>query len=213
MRNFAFPYFSRDIAEFWRRWHISLTSWFRDYLYIPLGGSRLGRWGSVRNVLIVFLVSGLWHGANWTFVIWGLLNGLYFVPLLLLNKNRTNLNTVATGRWLPGLKEVFQMALTFMLSLVAWVFFRAATLKAAFHYLCELCSPSLLTLPKGSGLSLLGPHLLVMLGIEWLQRERQHGLQIGHIKSRALRWLIYYAIAIDIILAGGQKQAFIYFQF
>jgi D-alanyl-lipoteichoic acid acyltransferase DltB (MBOAT superfamily) len=98
MQNFAFPYFSRDIAEFWRRWHISLSTWFRDYLYIPLGGSRGGTWMKVRNTFIIFIVSGFWHGANWTFLIWGFLNALYFLPLLLMKKNRAHTNTVAEGK-------------------------------------------------------------------------------------------------------------------
>ena len=105
MRNFAFPYFSRDIAEFWRRWHISLSTWFRDYLYIPLGGSKGGTWMKVRNTFIIFIVSGFWHGANWTFVVWGALNALYFLPLLLTNSNRNNLHIVAEGKFLPSLKR------------------------------------------------------------------------------------------------------------
>jgi alginate O-acetyltransferase complex protein AlgI len=108
-QNFSFPYFSRDIAEFWRRWHISLSTWFRDYLYIPLGGSRGGNWIKIRNTFIIFILSGFWHGANWTFIVWGGLNAIYFLPLLLLNKNRVNTNTVAQGRYLPSFKEFFQM--------------------------------------------------------------------------------------------------------
>ena len=91
MRNFAFPYFSRDIAEFWRRWHISLSTWFRDYLYIPLGGREVALWMKIRNIFIIFIVSGFWHGANWTFIIWGALNAIYFLPLMLLNRNRNNI--------------------------------------------------------------------------------------------------------------------------
>ncbi|MBF1097142.1 MAG: MBOAT family protein, partial [Riemerella sp.] len=97
-KNFHFPYFSRDIAEFWRRWHISLNTWFRDYIYIPLGGSRGGTAMKVRNTFVIFVVSGFWHGANWTFIAWGLLNAIYFLPLLLTSKNRVNLGVVADGR-------------------------------------------------------------------------------------------------------------------
>ena len=113
MRNFAFPYFSRDIAEFWRRWHISLSTWFRDYLYIPLGGSKGGTWMKVRNTFIIFIVSGFWHGANSTFIVSGALDAIYFLPLLLTNSNRNNLHIVAKGKFLPSLKEAFFMLTTF----------------------------------------------------------------------------------------------------
>ena len=112
LRNFAFPYFSRDIAEFWRRWHISLSTWFRDYLYIPLGGSKGGTWPKVRNTFIIFLVSGFWHGANWTFIIWGLLNALYIMPSIIFNTNRNNLDIVAQGKYLPSVKAVSYTHLT-----------------------------------------------------------------------------------------------------
>ncbi|MEZ4808462.1 MAG: MBOAT family O-acyltransferase [Flavobacteriales bacterium] len=125
MRNFAFPYFSRDIAEFWRRWHISLNTWFRDYVYIPLGGSKGGSLLRVRNILIVFLLSGLWHGANWTFVIWGLINALLFIPLLLSGRNRRNLGTVAEGRALPASSSRWRYIQDHAL---AWTFFRAEPL-------------------------------------------------------------------------------------
>src|SRR6056300_856527 len=125
MQNFNFPYFSRDIAEFWRRWHISLSTWFRDYLYIPLGGSRGGTWMKVRNTFIIFLISGFWHGSNWTFVVWGGLNALYFLPLMLLKRNRANLGIVADARILPTFREFSQMGTTFLLTILAWVFFRA----------------------------------------------------------------------------------------
>src|SRR5690606_25071267 len=137
MQNFAFPYFSRDIAEFWRRWHISLSTWFRDYLYIPLGGSKGGLWMKIRNTFIIFLVSGFWHGANWTFIIWGGLNALYFLPLLLVNRNRKNMEVVAQGKILPSLRESLSMLGTFSLTVLAWIFFRAESVRHALDYLRE----------------------------------------------------------------------------
>ena len=137
-RNFAFPYFSRDIAEFWRRWHISLSTWFRDYLYIPLGGSKGGIQMRIRNTFIIFVVSGFWHGANWTFIVWGALNAIYFLPLLLMKKNRVNTNQVAEGRYLPNFKELYQMLFTFFITLIAWVFFRADNVLHAISYLGKM---------------------------------------------------------------------------
>ena len=169
MQNFATPYFSRDIAEFWRRWHISLSTWFRDYLYIPLGGSRGGTLMKVRNTFIIFLVSGFWHGANWTFIVWGGLNALYFLPLLLLKRNRTNLGVVAEGRMLPTLREVFQMGTTFLLTVLAWVFFRAESVNKATEFVKIIFSKRFedgYTSPYG--LVIL---ILVLLWIDWLQRS------------------------------------------
>lgn len=130
-RNFNYPYFSRDIAEFWRRWHISLTTWFRDYIYIPLGGSRCSKWKSFRNTMIIFLVSGLWHGANWTFICWGTFHALLFLPLLLMKKNRKYRDTVAENRILPSFKEIGQITITFLLVMIGWIIFRAENIKEA----------------------------------------------------------------------------------
>mgnify|MGYP001286958389 FL=1 len=146
-QNFATPYFSRDIAEFWRRWHISLSTWFRDYLYIPLGGSRGGTWMKVRNTFAIFLVSGFWHGANWTFIIWGALNAVYFLPLLLTNNNRKNLGVVAEGKLLPTFRELITMLTTFLLTVFAWIFFRAENLSHAFNYIDGIFSESILSIP------------------------------------------------------------------
>ena len=140
LKNFSYPYFSRDIAEFWRKWHISLSSWFRDYLYFPLGGSVGGTWMKIRNTLIIFLVSGFWHGANWTFIVWGLLNALFILPSIVFKSNRKNLDIVAEGKRLPSWIEFFSMLLTFMLSTIAWIFFRSKTLGEAFDYLGAMCS-------------------------------------------------------------------------
>ena len=137
LRNFAFPYFSRDIAEFWRRWHISLSSWFKDYLYIPLGGSKGGLWKKIRNTLVIFLVSGFWHGANWTFVVWGLINALYFIPLLIANKNRNNLEIVAQGKILPGWKDAIYMITTFLMTVFAWIFSGPITCRMPFRFCPE----------------------------------------------------------------------------
>ena len=151
-KNFSFPYFSRDIAEFWRRWHISLSTWFRDYLYIPLGGSRGGLFMKIRNTFIIFIVSGFWHGANWTFIVWGALNAVYFLPLLLFNKNRVNTDVVAQGKYLPTIKEFFKIAITFSLTVLAWVFFRAENISHAWSYISEIFSLSLFKSPYYLGI-------------------------------------------------------------
>ena len=213
MRNFAFPYFSRDIAEFWRRWHISLSTWFRDYLYIPLGGSRGGTWMKVRNTFIIFIVSGFWHGANWTFLIWGFLNALYFLPVLLAKKNRMNLEVVAYNSSLPSLKEFFNIVLTFVLTTFAWIFFRAENVGHAFNILKEIFSNSFLKIPT------VLPFMIILLTIffiivEWLGRRDEFAIEkLGFKTSRYARWGFYMFIAALIFLFDGKEQAFIYFQF
>lgn len=217
MRNFATPYFARDIAEFWRRWHISLSTWFRDYLYIPLGGSRGGTARKIRNTLLIFAISGLWHGANWTFLIWGVLNGLYFIPLLLRGKNRRYLSVVAENRSFPSLAETGGMALTFGLTLIAWVFFRSATVQEAGVYLSELFSWSLFSVPEFPGrrsaattLCLIG----VLLFVEWIGRNHEYGLQWVGLRWKGVsRAAVYYALVGAILWFGSAEQQFIYFQF
>jgi len=216
-QNFAFPYFSRDIAEFWRRWHISLSTWFRDYLYIPLGGSRGSSWMKIRNTFIIFLISGFWHGANWTFIAWGALNAIYFLPLLLSNNNRNHLNTVAEGRMAPRLKEIGFMLLTFGLTVFAWIFFRAENMTHAFTYISEMLSSSLFEIPNFAGMknALIALMLVtLMLLIEWKGRENQYGLErLGLYWKRPYRYLMYYMIIFLLFWFGGEEQPFIYFQF
>jgi alginate O-acetyltransferase complex protein AlgI len=213
LRNFAFPYFSRDIAEFWRRWHISLSTWFRDYLYIPLGGSKGGTWMKVRNTFIIFLVSGFWHGANWTFIAWGFLNALYFLPLLLANKNRNNIGIVAEGKLLPNVRELFSIGITFLLTVFAWIFFRANNMTHALSYIKGIFTKSLLTIPTVLPYSIFGL-LLFFIIIEWLGRENQYALQRFGLKwPKALRLSFYYLLIILIFAFMGKEQEFIYFQF
>lgn len=213
LRNFAYPYFSRDMAEFWRRWHISLSSWFKDYLYIPLGGSRVSDWKKIRNTCIIFLVSGFWHGANWTFVVWGLLNALYVLPSVLWHTNRNHLTIVAEGRMWPSGREVLQMGVTFGLTVIAWVFFRAETLSHAFQYLSGLFSRSFFSVPE-----VFPPILLVVIGlffwVEWLGREEKYALAtLGSSWKRGVRYLLYYTLIIAVLCNQGTEQQFIYFQF
>ena len=210
-RNFNVPYFSRDIAEFWRRWHISLTTWFRDYLYIPLGGSRVSKAKVVRNTFVIFLVSGLWHGANWTFVAWGAYHALLFLPLILLGKNRRYTNIVAEGRMLPTVKEFLQMLLTFFLAVIGWIIFRSENIGQSFEIIRGIFSPTLFSIPLIPGLTLL--FVLLMLVVEWLNRSKEHGFVVDAIKPRWIRWAIYYAVCLCIILFSEQSETFIYFQF
>ncbi|MGE4433403.1 MAG: MBOAT family protein [Bacteroidales bacterium] len=217
MRNFNFPYFSRDIAEFWRRWHISLSTWFRDYLYIPIGGSRGGTWMKVRNTFIIFIVSGFWHGANWTFVAWGALNAMYFLPLLLTSNNRNNLETVAQGKLLPSLKEFSSMLLTFGLTVFAWIFFRAENMGHAISYISEIFSPSLFSMPSFTGMKRALTIIFlvaIFVFVEWIGREGQFAISNVGIKwKRPIRYAMYYAIIIAIVWFGGKAQQFIYFKF
>ncbi|OAV74999.1 acyltransferase [Bacteroidales bacterium Barb7] len=220
MRNFNVPYFSRDIAEFWRRWHVSLTTWFRDYIYIPLGGSRSSKWKGFRNTMIIFLVSGFWHGANWTFIIWGAYHALLFLPLFLSGSNRKHRDTVATDRFLPSIKEFLQMFLTFLLALVGWIIFRAESITQAVGYIKGMCNASLFTVPKLPGIGITQSlatttlfFILVLLITEWLQRKQSHTLQISSPSSPILRWSIYIFLYLSISIFGGAQSEFMYFQF
>ena len=217
-QNFATPYFSRDIAEFWRRWHISLSTWFRDYLYIPLGGSRGGTWMKVRNTFAIFLVSGFWHGANWTFIIWGALNAIYFLPLLLTNNNRKNLGVVAKGKLLPSLRELFAMLTTFGLTVFAWIFFRAENISHAFSYINKIFDESIFKSIDSFAEKFLVLEVLFMLlffGIvEWFGRAEKYGLsKLGLKWNHYFRKLFYILIILLIILFMTNEKQFIYFQF
>ena len=213
LRNFAFPYFSRDIAEFWRRWHISLSSWFRDYLYIPLGGNKGSTWIKTRNIFIIFIVSGFWHGANWTFIIWGLLNAIYFLPLLFLKKNRINMTTVAAGKYLPSAREFFNMLKTFILTVFAWIFFRSESVSEAIKFTAKIFTTSSFTIP-----TILPIPLFILLGafliIEWLGREQQYAIAALGLKwPKIIRYGFYYSLIISMLMIGSPDQPFIYFQF
>ena len=216
IRNFNVPYFSRDIAEFWRRWHISLTTWFRDYVYIPLGGSRVSKAKVIRNTFVIFLVSGFWHGANWTFSAWGAYHALLFLPLILLGKNRKHTDVVAAGRMLPSLKEVGQMLLTFFMAVVGWIIFRAESIGQAWQYICAMFSKSLFTIPWLENRHYYVPVVLsivVMLLMEWIQRDKNHAFDLSGIKSHVLKFGIYYVMVAVLFWLGGHAESFIYFQF
>lgn len=213
LRNFSFPYFSRDIAEFWRRWHISLSTWFRDYLYIPLGGSRGGTWMKVRNTFIIFLVSGFWHGANWTFIVWGFLNALYIMPSIIFNTNRNNLEIVAKGKCLPSLKNIFSIGITFGLTVFAWIFFRAESLNHAMQYIYHIFTYELISIPsvRPKFLFIL---LLLLLFIEWHGRENKYALEkFGVILPKFFKWAFYKILIFLVYYFAGSEQQFIYFQF
>jgi alginate O-acetyltransferase complex protein AlgI len=220
LRNFAYPYFSRDIAEFWRRWHISLSSWFRDYLYIPLGGSKVSTAVKIRNTLIIFIVSGFWHGANWTFIVWGLLNAIYIIPSIVFKTNRNNLDIVAQERTFPTFKELLSILLTFSLTCFAWIFFRAENMSSALAYIAKIFSASFFTVPS---IKLLVPAinplnllllLVVFILVEWIGRREQYALAKLEIKMpRLFRWSIYYVIILAMYYFTGNSQQFIYFQF
>ena len=216
LTNFSFPYFSRDIAEFWRRWHISLTTWFRDYVYIPLGGNKGTIFTKVRNTFIIFILSGLWHGANWTFVVWGLLNTIYFLPLLLSGKNRTHLNIVGLGERGLTFREFYQIFFTFTLTCIAWIFFRSNSIIDAFNYFKQI-----IFFNGGFNFELSSLQfrilvflLILFITIEWLGRKNIYALEkIGLGRPLIVRYLFYYFLIAIIIFIGGHPETFIYFQF
>lgn len=215
MRNFNVPYFSRNIAEFWRRWHISLSSWFRDYVFYPLGGPYGSKLKQIRNVIITFTVSGFWHGANWTFICWGLLHGLYIVPSLLFKSDKpvkARSRIVAKNRKLPSLTELMQLSLTFSLVTLAWVFFRSDSIENALLYIQHMFSFQTFNLAiPAHGLKEIFL-IIALVIVEWVQRKKQHGLQIDRLAT-PWRWVIYLIVALVVVHSFGAEQPFIYFQF
>lgn len=216
-RNFDVPYFSRNIQEFWHRWHISLMTWFRDYVYFPLGGSRCGKWMTVRNILIVFFLSGLWHGANWTFVLWGLYHGMLLSLLFIIGSGAKYKDIVADGRRLPSLKEGGQMIVTFIMVLIGWIIFRAENISQLAGIGSKLFSSDDFFNLYGSGLR---ADIFVFIGfmliVEWLQRTKQHVLQFPDTRLFRLRLVrvgIYYLLIAWMWVAYSSSQQFIYFQF
>jgi D-alanyl-lipoteichoic acid acyltransferase DltB (MBOAT superfamily) len=212
LRNFNYPYFSRDIAEFWRRWHISLSSWFRDYVYIPLGGSKGSTWIKVRNVFAIFLLSGFWHGANWTFIVWGFINALYFLPLLLRDKNRSHIETVQLQWNFSSLKEVLRMLATFVLCCLAWIFFRAKTITIAFDYIRRIFTNQSFQAQYLENERYSYEIIVLILAfilVEWNSRNK-----IEPISGR-YSWLKMALCIVTIIALGtySDYKAFIYFQF
>lgn len=214
MRNFAFPYFARDIAEFWRRWHISLTTWFRDYLYIPLGGSRCSKAKMVRNTFAIFLVSGLWHGANWTFILWGAFHAALFMPLLLLGKNRKYLSDIAEDRWYPNFVELGQILRTILLAMAGWLVFRASSVAEAGRWFCDLVNVSSyaadMSFPHEG--RVIFPMIALMFVCEWINRREMFGFA-RLPRWAALRWVLYFAVTLLIFMYTPGSQTFIYFQF
>ncbi len=215
MRNFNVPYFSRDIAEFWRRWHISLTTWFRDYVYIPLGGSRVSKAKVVRNTFIIFLLSGFWHGANWTFIVWGAYHAVLFLPLILMGENRKYTNKIAEGRLLPTLKEVGQMLVTFVLAMFGWIIFRSENIGQAWEYVCMIFNKSLFKTPYIVSPTYILPMpfiLFVLVVLEWTGRNKECPITMRY-HQRVWRWLVYVLFVVMIFVFGESTDSFIYFQF
>lgn len=214
LRNFNYPYFSRDMAEFWRRWHISLSSWFRDYVYIPLGGSKGSTWLRIRNTLIIFLLSGFWHGANWTFLFWGFLNALLILPSIVFRTNRQNLNIAAEGRLLPSLSELFSITTTFLATTLCWVFFRSPNIGYALSYLKRMASEGLFNHLDFQPYELIGT-VTIFIIIEWLGREQDFPIQKLEkiLPRRWIRFAFYYVVMLGIYHYTKSATEFIYFQF
>jgi len=214
-QNFAFPYFSRNIGEFWRRWHISLSSWLFDYIFKPLQMSLRDSksLGNILALLLTFIISGIWHGSNWTFIIWGVLNAFYFIPSFFSWKRYKNKEIVAQGKYLPSIREIVQMGFTFLATVFAWIFFRSDSIGQAVNYINRIFSMSLFTRPEiMSGTLLL--LIVVFVIIEWFGREQHYAIEHFGLKwPRPLRWAIYYCILFAIFYFAGEKQQFIYFQF
>lgn len=210
-KNFNYPYFSRDIAEFWRRWHISLSNWLRDYLYVPLCGRKPSRWKKARNIVFTFAVCGLWHGANWTFIMWGVQLGLFFVPITVV-RSKKYLGTAGEGRKIPSFREALAMLGTFSMVSLSWIFFKSATLGDAFRYIGRILSHPYMSE------SLLNPYIpmlvasCILLVFEWVQRKKDFVLQIGNLHA-VLRWAIYYSSSALLVLFARSSSNFIYFQF
>nr|WP_321356424.1 MBOAT family O-acyltransferase [uncultured Draconibacterium sp.] len=216
-RNFAFPFFSRNMAEFYRRWHISLFAWLKDYLYIPLGGNRHGLLKKIRNTFIVFIACGLWHGAGWTFLLWGVVTAIYFIPLSIQKKHKRYTDVIAKDRMLPSIKELASMVTTFLLFTFSCIFFRATDIQNAFLYIKGIFSISLFQIPSFDGGEKFSEMCVIIVGfmiIEWLGRRNEYAIEHLWLKwPLALRWSVYTFLIIISMVFAGDGQQFVYFQF
>ena len=218
MTNFRTPYFSRSIKEFWQRWHISLTTWLRDYVYFPLGGSRCSKAKAIRNNYIVFILCGLWHGASWTYIAWGVYFGTLAGISILYGKGPRYKDTVAHGKLFPSLKEAGLILWMNILNGLGSIFFRSETIDGAwryflglFHWKGQFSGSGIMTPAQMTALFLAS---FVMFGTEWLNREKEHGLVMDGIKSRPLRWTVYLILMMAVILFFDDGTSpFVYFQF
>lgn len=214
-KNFNYPYFSRDISEFWRKWHISLMTWFRDYIYFPLGGSKCARWKVIRNTLIVFAISGLWHGANWTFIVWGIYHAFLIILFMYLGLKMSSKTSVAQGKFLPSVGEMAKMILTFFFVVIGWIIFRAESMFQAWAYLTQMFA----TLFTGFDLQFGLSYLIVgfaLIFVEWFVRDKEYALQFPDFKIfkyKGVRWAVYYFLFYAVFEFAGNNQSFIYTQF
>jgi len=207
--NFRYPYFARSFREFWRRWHISLSTWFRDYVYIPLGGSRKGTLRAVFSLLLTFLLSGLWHGANWTFVAWGGLNGLYLIPgMLLRRKAKTRALSTSKGTFLNSVGAVI---LVFVVTMLTWVFFRSESLSQAVEYLQNMFLSDWV-IPPYRKLSPLY-WIAILFAMEWFMSKTEKPFNLPDTWHPILRWTLYLVVCLSIARFFTIYHTFIYFQF
>ena len=217
MSNFKFPNFSRNVAEYWQRWHISLSTWFRHYLYIPMGGSRVGKLKAIRNIAVIFLVSGFWHGANWTFIFWGALHALFYIPVYLLGRNRMYAdNVVGEKTWLPTPLELLQLFTTFVLVTFSRIFFRSPSITDSFKYINQIITNfSYKPYMHPMGYRMLDFYVLVLIFTVYEYIIRRNEREPFKFKSRFVRFSFYTIIVMAILLFydDGVNRSFIYFQF
>ncbi len=217
MSNFKFPNFSRNVAEYWQRWHVSLSTWFRHYIYIPLGGSRVSKLKSVRNICVVFLVSGFWHGANWTFIFWGAFHALAFVPVFLLGRNTIYKDSVVGQNTLfPSIIEIGQVLLTFSIVTFSRIFFRSESITDAFAYINRIITNfSYETYMHPMGYRMIDYFILLALFVLYEYRMRKDERSPFKFNSRIVRFIAYVGVILLMLLFydDGADRSFIYFQF
>lgn len=210
--NFSTPYFSRNVAEFWRRWHISLNTWFRDYIYIPLGGNRVSRPVTIRNTMIIFAVCGFWHGASWTFVVWGIYHGLLFIPLILTGGNKRYKGVICENSVVPSMREIGGVIMTFIAVMFGWILFRSETISQGAGYICGIFDASVFSIPGFINIKVL-VLTIFMLVVEWFGRKHEFAFNVEAIRSAWVRRGIYLFVLLLIFLFGRTSESFIYFNF
>lgn len=210
--NFSTPYFSRNVAEFWRRWHISLNTWFRDYIYIPLGGNRVSRFVTIRNTMIIFAVCGFWHGASWTFVVWGIYHGLLFIPLILTGGNKRYKGVICENSVVPSMREIGGVIMTFIAVMFGWILFRSETISQGVGYICGIFDASVFSIPGFINIKVLILTIFMFI-VEWFGRKNEFAFNVEAIRSAWVRRGIYLFVLLLIFLFGRTSESFIYFNF